>query len=158
MIIQESLYAIIELLIAAKSITLNWIWLVGWCFYKKNRNYFLNFILLQLKLSCYHCTIVLKKQSEHSGLSPDMRSLIVPTSVIKLTESLCSGWFFFQTNFDFLTSLFWQNYYTIQKLLLSCAQIWKNISPLIFFRKVRRFKDCHFGQFGTNNARYVPRY
>ena len=29
---------------------------------------------------------------------------------------------------------------------------------MIIFRKVTGSKDCHFGQFGTNNARYNSRY
>ena len=37
--------------------------------------------------------------------------LVVPTFDTKVTEYLCSGWvFFLQTNFDFLTSHFWQNF------------------------------------------------
>ena len=29
---------------------------------------------------------------------------------------------------------------------------------MILFRKVFSCKDCHFGQFGTINARYISRY
>ena len=29
---------------------------------------------------------------------------------------------------------------------------------MIIFRKVTGFTDCHFGQFGTINARYISRY
>ena len=37
--------------------------------------------------------------------------LVVPTFDTKVTEYLCSGGFFFlQTNFDFLTSHFWRNF------------------------------------------------
>ena len=39
-------------------------------------------------------------------------SLFVPTFDTKVTENLCSGWvFFLQTNFDFLTSHFWWNFF-----------------------------------------------
>ena len=46
--------------------------------------------------------------------------------------------FFLQKNVDFLSSHFWRNFflYIIRKLLLSWAQIWKDISPVIVFRKV----------------------
>ena len=38
--------------------------------------------------------------------------IIVPTFDTKVTEYLRSGWFFFlQTNFDFLTSHFWRNFF-----------------------------------------------
>ena len=48
-------------------------------------------------------------------------SLFVPSFDTKVTEYLCSGWaFFLQTNFDFLTSHFWQNFLIIiQQVLLS---------------------------------------
>ena len=70
--------------------------------------------------------------------------------------------FFLQTNFDFLTSHFWRNFFNnIQKVLLSWAQIWQDISPVIVFVKLWGFKGCHFGhfdQFGTINARYNSSY
>ena len=65
--------------------------------------------------------------------------IVVPTFDTKVTEYLCSGWvfFFLQTNFDFLTSHLWRNFfYIIRKVLLSWAQIWKYISPVIIFCKV----------------------
>ena len=43
--------------------------------------------------------------------------------------------FFLQTNFDFLTSNFWRNFFINQKALLSWAKNWKNISPVIIIRK-----------------------
>ena len=45
--------------------------------------------------------------------------------------------FFLQTNFDFLTKSFLAEFfYIIWKVLLSWAQIWKDITPVIIFRKV----------------------
>ena len=67
---------------------------------------------------------------------------IVPTFYTKVTEYLCSGWVFFSSdkfrlfNKPYLTEFF----YIIQKV--NC----------------KGFKDCHFGQLGTINARYISRY
>ena len=67
----------------------------------------ISFYFISFNLFCYYCSIILKRQSEHSGLCPDTSSLAVPTFDTKVTEYLCSGRFFFlQTNFDFLTSHF----------------------------------------------------
>ena len=64
----------------------------------KFKNFFFHF---------YYILLNIKRQSENSGLRPDTSSLVVPTSDTKVTEYLCSGGFFFlQTNFDFLTSHF----------------------------------------------------
>ena len=34
----------------------------------------------------------------------------------------------------------------------------KILTVTIIFVKLRGFKDCHFGQIGTINARYISRY
>ena len=47
------------------------------------------------------------------------------------------GWvFFFQTNFDFLTSHFWRNFVILFESY--CCPRLKDISPVIIFRKVMR--------------------
>ena len=73
----------------------------GWFSQKKVSNvlfiYFFHFILLHLIFSCYYCTIVPKRQSEHSGLYLDTTSLVVPTFDTKITEYLCSGWVNYMT-------------------------------------------------------------
>ena len=51
----------------------------------------------------------------------DILRFVAPSIETKVTEHLCSELgFFLQTNFDFLTSHFWQKiFYIIQKVLLS---------------------------------------
>ena len=86
--------------------------------------------------------------------------LVVPTFDTKVTEYLCSGWvFFLQTNFDFLTSHFWQNFF-ISFESYRCLELkFEKIFHLwSFFVKLWGFKDCHFDQFGTINAWYNSRY
>ena len=78
----------------------------------------------------------------------------------EVTECLCSGGFFFlQTNFDFLTSLF-DGIFFISFKKYCCPELkFEKIFHLwSFFVKLWGFKDCHFGQFGTINARYNSRY
>ena len=68
---------------------------------------FFSFFHFTFIFFCFHCSINLKRQSELSGLGPDTNSLVDPIFVTNVTEYLCSGGFFFlQTNFDFLTSHF----------------------------------------------------
>ena len=82
----------------------------GGMIFKKSSNFGkkkFHFILLHFIFIGYYCSLNIKKQSEHSGLRPDTSSLVFPTFDTKVTEYLCSGGFFFlQTNFDFLTSHF----------------------------------------------------
>ena len=67
--------------------------------------------------------------------------IFVPTFATKVTEYLCSGWvFFLQTNFDFLTSHFWRNFFTSFENYCSSAFIWKDFLPVIIFRKVMGVK------------------
>ena len=112
-LVERSLFSTIDLLQGAKSIfcTLNGVW--GDDFHKKFQileffssirfNEF-NFLMLSLSVNP-------KKQSEHSGLRRDTSSLVVLTFDTKVTKYFCSGGFIFlQTNFDFLTSLFWRNF------------------------------------------------
>ena len=69
------------------------------------------------------------------------------------------GWvFFLQTNFDFLTSHFWriffiwfESYCYLELKFEKIFHLWS------FFVKLWGFEDCHFGQFGTINARSVSR-
>ena len=186
------IFAVIDLLLWAKSITLYFIWHVGdelhkQCQIKKKLHVF----------SCYYCAIVLKRKSEHWGPRPDTSSLvsiyeqdvswvhfvlfcisprmnslrhvqpprpgassfIVPTFDTKVTEYLCSGWFFFlQTSFDFLTSHFWRNFFKSVKRYCCLELKFERIFHLwSFFVKLWGFRDCHFDhfdQFGTINARY----
>ena len=53
-----------------------------------------SYILVPLKLSCYFCSIDLKRQSEHSGLRPDTSSLVVPILDTKVTKYLARVGFF----------------------------------------------------------------
>ena len=78
-LVQSSLYAITNLLIGAKSITLFLVWRVGGIFLQKNLSFFLKSIFFSLsgKMSCYYCSIDLKRQSEHSWLRPDSSSLVL---------------------------------------------------------------------------------
>ena len=63
------------------------------------------------------------------------------------------GFFFLQTNFDFLTSNFWQNFFISFESYCCPEPKFEKIFYLLW-----GFKDCHFGQFGTINARYISRY
>ena len=87
--------------------------------------------------------------------------LIVPTFVAKVIKYLCSGWIFFSSDyFDFLTSHFWQNFFISFKRY-NCPEL--KIEKSIFHLwsvlvKLWGFNNCHFGQFGTINARYISRY
>ena len=85
---------------------------------------------------------------------------IVPTFDTKVTENLCSGGFFFlQTNFDFLNSHFWRNFFfSFERYCCPEVKFEKIFHLWSFFLKIRGFKDRHFGQFGTINARYISRY
>ena len=80
----------------------------------------------------------------------------VPTFDTKVTEYLCSGGFFFlQTNFDFLTSHFWRNFFiSFERYCCPELKFEKIFYLWLFFVKLRGFKDCNFGQFGKINARY----
>ena len=86
-----------------------------------------------------------------------IKFIIVPTFDTKVTENLRSGWvFFLQTNFDFLTSHFWQKFFISFKRYRCLELKFEKIFYLwSFFVKLWGFKDCHFGQFGTINARYI---
>ena len=66
-------------------------------FQLKQISFFITFNWLMIIM--FHCSINLKRQSEHSGLRPDTRSLVVPTFDTKVTDYLCSGWVFFSDNF-----------------------------------------------------------
>ena len=57
----------------------------------------LSFHFLHLTFSFYYCSLVVKKQTEQSGLRSDPCSFVVPTFDTKVTEYLCSGWFFFSS-------------------------------------------------------------
>ena len=85
---------------------------------------------------------------------------IVPTFDTKVTEYLCSGWvFLFRQNFDFLTSHFWRNFFISFKRYCCPELKFETIFHLwSFFVDLWEFKDCHFDQFGTINARYNSRY
>ena len=72
-LVEGSLFAIIGLLLAAKSITLFFIWRVGDDFHLK-KSFLKNIVLFYYIFSCYYCCIHLKRQSKHSGVHPDMRS------------------------------------------------------------------------------------
>ena len=64
------------------------------------------------------------------------------------------GFFFLQTNFDFLTSHFWRNFFISFESYCCLELKFEKIFHLwSFFVKLWGFKDCHFGQFGTINAR-----
>ena len=73
--VEGSLFAIIDLLLSKKSITLCFKWGVGDDFTKNlnlKKNYFLHLIF-----SCYYCSADLKRQSEHLGPRHDLSSLVV---------------------------------------------------------------------------------
>ena len=84
---------------------------------------------------------------------------------IRKWRNICArgGFFFFlQTNFDFLTSHFWRNFFISFKRYCCPELKFEKIFHLwLFFVKLWGFKDCHFAhfdQFGTINARYNSRY
>ena len=92
-----------------------------------------------------------------------MKFFFVPTFDTKVTEYLCSSWvFFLQTNFDFLTSNFWRNFFiSFESHCCPEFKFEKIFHLWSLFVKLWGFKDCHFGhfdQFGTINARYNSRY
>ena len=72
------------------------------------------------------------------------------------------GFFLLQTNFDFLISHFWRNFFmSFKKYCCPELKFEKIFHLWSFFVKLWGFKDCHFGhsdQFGTINARYNSRY
>ena len=69
------------------------------------------------------------------------------------------GFFFLQTNFDFLTSHFWRNFFISFKRYCCPELKFEKIFHLwSFFVKLWGFKDCHFDQLGTINARDISRY
>ena len=69
------------------------------------------------------------------------------------------GFFFLQTNFDFLTSHFWRNFLMSFKRYCCPELKFEKIFHLwSFFVKLWGFKYCHFDQFGTINERYNSRY
>ena len=66
------------------------------------------------------------------------------------------GFFFLQTNFDFLTSHFWRNFLvSFESYCCPELEFEKIFLLWSFFVKLWGFKDCHFAQFGTTNARYI---
>ena len=87
-------------------------------------------------------------------------SVIVPTFDTKVTEYLCSGWVFFSSdkfrlfNKPFLTEFLisFERYCCLELKFEEIFHLWS------FFVNLWGFKDCHFGQFGTINARYISRY
>ena len=87
-----------------------------------------------------------------------MNEVIVPTFVTKVTEYLCSGWFFLHTNFDSFTSLFDGFFYHSKGIVVLSLNLERYFTCDHFFLKLWWFKDCHFGHFGTINARYISRY
>ena len=64
--------------------------------------------------------------------------------------SIRGGFFFLQTNFDFLTSRFWRNFLSFKSYCCPELEFEKIFYLWPFFVK---FKDCHFGPFGTINRR-----
>ena len=87
-------------------------------------------------------------------------TLIVPTFVMKVTENLCSWWFcFLQTNFGFLSSHFWWKSFIITQKYCRPELKFETIFHMwLFFVSLWRFKEWHFGQIGTINARYFSSY
>ena len=67
--------------------------------------------------------------------------------------------FFLQTSFEVLTIHFWRNFKKSFERYCSTELKFENIFHLwSFFVKLWELKDCHSGQFGTINARYISRY
>ena len=66
---------------------------------------------------------------------------------------------FFQSNFDFSTSHFWQKIFVSFKKYCCPELKFEKIFHLqLLFVKLWGLKDCHFGRFGTINARYIIRF
>ena len=86
--------------------------------------------------------------------------LFVPTFDTKVTEYLCSGGFFFSSDkFRLLKKPFLTDFSTsFERHCCPELKFEKIFHLWSFFVKLRGFKDCHFGQFGTINARYISRY
>ena len=84
------------------------------------------------------------------------QTIIVPTFVTKVTDYLCSGWFFcLQINFDFLTSYCWRDFFISFR---------KYCCPELKFGKIFylwsfsvKFWGLKLPKFGTINARYISR-
>ena len=62
---------------------MNLILRMGDRFYKKSQIKKKSFFLLHLVFSCYYYFIDFKRQSEHSGLSPDTSNLVNIAHVLK---------------------------------------------------------------------------
>ena len=80
---------------------------------------------------------------------PTEQFVDIPTFVTKVMEYLRSGGFFLQTNFDFLTSLFWRNFISFKKYCCPELKFEKLFYLWSFFVKLWGFKD---GQFETVNV------
>ena len=78
-LVERSLFAIIDMLLEAKFITLYFIWRMDMIFTKKFQIFlqFFFFIFLYLIFSSYFCFIDLKRQLEHSSLRPDTSSFVL---------------------------------------------------------------------------------
>ena len=89
-LVEESFITIIDFLIGAKFITLYFIWRGGvWgTIFTKNLKLkkIFSLILFKIFMSIFFHIIDLKKQSEHSGLRPDMSSLV--SRICLLTGSI----------------------------------------------------------------------
>ena len=72
---------------------MNLILRVGNGFYKKSQIKKKNLFFLHLVFSCYYCFIDFKRQSEHSGLSPDTSNLVTSAHFLKykVSKNLKSG-------------------------------------------------------------------
>ena len=117
--------------------------------------------------ACCFCDILYLIQSDASSLFKSCPKIqYTPQSDCNCSD-FCKesngifvlGWFFFlQRNFDFLNSHFWRNFFISFKKYCCPELKFENIFYLwSFFVKLWEFKDCHFGQFGTINARYISR-
>ena len=96
---------------------------------------------------------------EFIHIAEKVTRIIVPTFETKVKEHLCWGWFFFQTNFDFLTSYLWRSFFIpFKRYCYHELEFEKTFDLWSFFVELWAFKDWHFGQIGTINKWYISRY
>ena len=124
-------------------------------FFKEYGRNFLCYLLSFLNSQGTKLTLI--KVSEFLNSFRLHFDLIVPTFDTKVTEYLCSGWVFFSS--DFLTSHFFAEFFiSFERYCCPELKNEKIFHLWLLYVRLWGFKDCHFGQFGTINARHISRY
>ena len=77
----------------------------------------------------------------------ELQEIVLDLTHISQITVLGVGFFFLQTNFDFLTSNFWRNFFiSFESHCCPELKFEKTFHLCLFFVKLWGFKDCHFDQ------------